>query len=422
MTAVGTPNPVIDDETFVISLYRALLDRNPDSDGLKAHLDALRAGLARDELRDSFLDSNEYAERKRALTGIPPRTLHALSLYPIWWLDDIANEPEDAVTVRGWALGHRDYVQLGELTLNGKRALTFERNRAPDIVARMPWFRGSAQRFTAKFGGMRSESSKTLRLSFVRGELLEPFNRWQDIYFPLDVWQQGSYVAPDAARLIRMENSHSVFHYVMRGNTLGQMLAEVVQTYFGREISQYKDICDWGCGYGQVAQAVHRLAPDSKITGIDTDADSILWSRENLKYARFRVLPLVPPTSLAAEQFDLLYGISVFTHLKSDAFEAWRNEIHRIVRPGAIVLVTLHGAGSLAMNGSLSLISQTLATGFGDTCSNEELTDSGSHGPYDSSTYVTQRRAAEVLGESFRIRDIVPLANFHQNLAVCERV
>jgi SAM-dependent methyltransferase len=402
---------MIGDEDFVTSLYRALLDREPDAAGLKAHLDALSAGLARDELRNTFLASNEYAARRAAATGIAPQVLYALSPHPIWALDDVAQAPDGTTRVTGWAVGHRDHLSLAEITLNGRRAATLERHHASDIISRMPWFRGNAQRFTATFDGSTEVSEKLLRFSLVRAGILEPFSRWQDKYFPLDDWQQGNYVAPDSERLTRAHGNDSRFHYVMLGSTIANMLAEIVRTYFGKAICEYDDICDWGCSYAPVVQAMKRLAGDSKITGVDTDADAVLWSRESVRHAKFRVLPLLPPSSLAAEQFDLLYATSGAAHPKIGGFEAWRDELHRVVRPGGIALLAVNSPASLAMSSDPPLLPSV------------DLEPTGGSGSAEgaSEVYLPQRLIIQMLSEKFTVRDVVPLANVHQNLAVCER-
>jgi SAM-dependent methyltransferase len=43
------------------------------------------------------------------------------------------------------------------------------------------------------------------------------------------------------------------------------------------------------------------------------------------------------------ESFDLVYALSVFTHLTGDLQIAWRDELRRVLRPGGLLLVTTHG-------------------------------------------------------------------------------
>lgn len=57
-------------EAYVTSLYRDLLGREPDAEGLASHLRGLETGMSRAQIRDVFLGSDEY----RALQQRPAPT------------------------------------------------------------------------------------------------------------------------------------------------------------------------------------------------------------------------------------------------------------------------------------------------------------------------------------------------------------
>jgi SAM-dependent methyltransferase len=52
---------------------------------------------------------------------------------------------------------------------------------------------------------------------------------------------------------------------------------------------------------------------------------------------------LEPPLRYEDGQFDLVYAISVFTHLPHDLERAWIAELSRIVAPAGLLLLTTHG-------------------------------------------------------------------------------
>jgi predicted SAM-dependent methyltransferase len=51
----------------------------------------------------------------------------------------------------------------------------------------------------------------------------------------------------------------------------------------------------------------------------------------------------MPPSPFVANSFDLSYAISVFTHLEDERQFAWRSELHRIAKPGALLILTVNG-------------------------------------------------------------------------------
>ncbi len=49
-----------------------------------------------------------------------------------------------------------------------------------------------------------------------------------------------------------------------------------------------------------------------------------------------------PPLELDDDSFDLVWAISVFTHI-SDYWSSWLVDLHRILRDGGILLATIAG-------------------------------------------------------------------------------
>ncbi len=240
----------------------------------------------------------------------------------------------------------------GEVALNLRKPNIFLWRDSPDMAKLFKWHENTeVARFRAVFNDVNIDAEEMLRFSYLgRCWSRDPFNRWQDIYFPLHVWQKALFAQPDGPRMQRTQGNSDYFWYVLYGTTVAEVLNEVTKTYFGKGLADFNDICDWGSGCGRVVQAVNRIAPAANIVGLDIDQDNIAWCQGNIPYARFARVPLFPPTDIPDGHFDLLYGISVFTHLTRQAFEAWRDEIHRLVRPGGVVLVTVNRGAGLVSN------------------------------------------------------------------------
>ena len=100
-------------------------------------------------------------------------------------------------------------------------------------------------------------------------------------------------------------------------------------------------VLDFGCGCGRVTRYWSDFA--GAVSGSDVNAKAIDWCRDNLGFARFERNALAPPLDFAPGSFDLVYALSVFTHLTAELQLGWRDEMLRVLRPGGLLLVTTHG-------------------------------------------------------------------------------
>jgi len=102
------------------------------------------------------------------------------------------------------------------------------------------------------------------------------------------------------------------------------------------------DVLDFGCGSGRVLRHWPRT-PGIRLTGSDYNPALIAWCRRNYRGIRFTVNTLDGPLPHADASFDFSYAWSVFTHLSEDLGDHWIRELHRVLRPGGLLFVTMHG-------------------------------------------------------------------------------
>lgn len=104
--------------------------------------------------------------------------------------------------------------------------------------------------------------------------------------------------------------------------------------------SAIESILDIGCGTGRLLMGWHCIG--KRITGVDINAELIEWSKANLP-GEWHVCDVLPPLTLDTARFDLVQLASVFTHLPLDHQRKWVEEIRRVLKPGGVVVITLHG-------------------------------------------------------------------------------
>ncbi len=145
----------------------------------------------------------------------------------------------------------------------------------------------------------------------------------------------------------------AILRFKVRGSASGDAFARIGRscandidatlTRFGRGLTSHTSILDFGCGCGGTLVWLRDIAPTATISGTDIDAAAIDWCRANLPFATFATNGALPPLAYADASFDLVYAISVFTHLDEDYQLRWLEELKRVIKPGGTCLITLHG-------------------------------------------------------------------------------
>jgi SAM-dependent methyltransferase len=111
-------------------------------------------------------------------------------------------------------------------------------------------------------------------------------------------------------------------------------------------------VLDWGCGAARVLQFLAGERPGWVFHGADIDVVNIDWCKSHLsRIAEFSHIPLHPPTKYPSEYFDMIYGLSVVTHLEEGTRDSWIRELARIIRPGGICILTYMSPFHLSQGG-----------------------------------------------------------------------
>jgi SAM-dependent methyltransferase len=104
-----------------------------------------------------------------------------------------------------------------------------------------------------------------------------------------------------------------------------------------------KRALDFGCGAGRTLRHFLEEAKVGEIWGTDIDADSIAWLDEHLcPPLHVRRNDADPPLPFDDESFDLIWALSVFTHLTDNSLP-WLAELHRVLRPGGLLIASYMG-------------------------------------------------------------------------------
>jgi SAM-dependent methyltransferase len=127
---------------------------------------------------------------------------------------------------------------------------------------------------------------------------------------------------------------------------LGPETRQAIDGLLGDDWSyEGKRIMDFGCGAGRTLK---HFIPEAEfasgeVWGADIDAASIdLLAQTVCPPLHLVKSDYLPPLALESGSFDLIWSISVFTHLTDNSLP-WLCELHRLLAPGGLLIATYMG-------------------------------------------------------------------------------
>lgn len=177
-------------------------------------------------------------------------------------------------------------------------------------------------------------------------------------------------------------------------------------------------VLDFGCGCGRVIRYFSPLMEGSELYAVDVDHEAIDWCKRHLgAIGEFSKNNAEPPMSFERGSFDMVYSISVMTHLPEDMQLLWLAEIERVLKPGGLALVSTHGAEVLKAR-SKRKWKQLLSEGF------LYMAGEGVDGlpEYYQNAFHTHEYIRNVWSKYFEVETIIERGVAgHQDLVVCRK-
>lgn len=155
---------------------------------------------------------------------------------------------------------------------------------------------------------------------------------------------RDSFDWPGPDRRFRVHGSRELEPFILEGFSCAKKVEILAERYSGQPLEQLSAL-DWGCGCARVARWLSGLF--GTLSGVDIDADNVAWCSDFVEGpGDWKTCELTPPMPFEAECFELVYGVSVFTHIAESAQSIWLNELERVLAPGGCALVSVHGPSS----------------------------------------------------------------------------
>jgi len=118
-----------------------------------------------------------------------------------------------------------------------------------------------------------------------------------------------------------------------------RLFVELFRRHVGRLTPQTR-VLDFGCGWGRVLRFFLREVDQAGLWGVDPIWPFVEAARRANPWCQYVEGGKAPPSPFAPGYFDLVYAYSVFSHLSEAAHRAWLADIHRVLRPGGLLIAT----------------------------------------------------------------------------------
>ena len=352
-------------------------------------------------------------------------TLDQLSNINLWWAE--IKFSDDRIETNGWAIVPYNMQNNVAFTVNN---VLFDEIKYPIYnpgLAKIYYFKPNSAmcgfncvKYTK--GTKLIKDDNQLICNIIDKKTLIPLEGYYNIHS--EVKKLDDLPMPDDINLARI-GAQNLQHYKSVGFDKFMRLQEVLSKYTNKSFSDMGRILDWGCGCGQVLRYFNRYN-NVEVNGADIDSVNIKWCESNLDFAKFYQVPLKPPTDFTTGYFDLIFGISVVTHLRENDQSDWLAELSRISKKGAIVLLSVHGNGGVAFRNELFDINKLLSwqeKGFLAIGVDSAINDSINDKEYYTTSFQTDWYIKKEWAKYFQIIDVIPSYIGHfQDLVVMQKV
>jgi ubiquinone/menaquinone biosynthesis C-methylase UbiE len=179
--------------------------------------------------------------------------------------------------------------------------------------------------------------------------------------FVIDCAQEAYVVAAKATGLIdypvppnsnmRRTSSSWITHYYQSGINTGLPIATACRLH-RLDLRPGTRVLDFGAGVGRQVRFFSKEFPGLKLFACDVEKSHIDWLTNAYPSVECHQSNYLPPLKFGDASLDLIYSVSIFSHITKEHASLWLNEFARIVRPGGMACLTTLGLTANRIAGS----------------------------------------------------------------------
>jgi SAM-dependent methyltransferase len=167
-----------------------------------------------------------------------------------------------------------------------------------------------------------------------------------DVRDSVTLMHNGMVVPPAKMRDMVRKNAIHAEDFILEGSDVFCSIKTLLGNN-GLDLGKIERIYEFGVGCARIARHLV-ISHDVDFLGSDVDGDLIQWCAENIcecpavkSKVGFCINPYEPPLKMPPNSFDLIYSISVFTHLAAETQIRWFRELERLLRPEGHLLISI---------------------------------------------------------------------------------
>lgn len=146
---------------------------------------------------------------------------------------------------------------------------------------------------------------------------------------------------------MRKTSSKSIIHYYLSGIRTYLPIATMSERVGLNLRDGGLTILDFGCGVGRQLLHFTRIYPSNQYHACDIDDTSVAFIAKNYPQVKSHINRFTPPLNFPDCHFDLIYSVSIFSHLNMDDQTLWLKELARVSKPGGYLFLTTEGYTAL---------------------------------------------------------------------------
>jgi|RhiMetdeSRZDD1v2_1073273.scaffolds.fasta_scaffold18765_3 SAM-dependent methyltransferase len=146
--------------------------------------------------------------------------------------------------------------------------------------------------------------------------------------------------------LMRRTSAKSLWDYYQSGLRTYLPIA-VLAEHEGVRLRSSINVLDFGCGVGRQLLHFCREYPCPAYFACDVQPRHLEFIQRAYPHVTAYTSGFAPPLAYDANHFDMVYSVSVFSHLHPDDHVPWLRELSRVVRPGGYAFLTIEGATAM---------------------------------------------------------------------------